>query len=196
VHRIGGGAKIGGPAFQPCSWGGRVTSGLGLYYVLRPFHNHLALRLIQADWQYSHVSFGPLDASGVAGGTADLKDYRLASGIVPRFGSFEPALPPLGASCSLAPETVFVGDPVTVSVQTDHLNPKKTARYSWPSTGGTVSGSGETVTVDTKGLTAGSDTVTAAVVEGNKPGRKASCTASFTVRTYDPPPLHAWPIPA
>jgi hypothetical protein len=43
--------------------------------------------------------------------------------------------------------------------------------------------------VDTKGLTAGSYTVTAAVVEGNKPGQKASCTASFTVRTYDPPTI-------
>jgi hypothetical protein len=172
-----------------------VTSGLGSDYVLRPFHYRLALRLIQPDWQYSHVSFGALDASWVAGGTADLKDYRLASGIVPRFGSFEPALPPLGASCPLAPETVFVGDPVTVSVQTGHLNPKKTARYSWPFTGGTVSGSGETVTVDTKGLTAGSDTVTAAVVEGNKPGRKASYTASFTVQPMVPHALHACPIP-
>jgi hypothetical protein len=124
-----------------------VTSGLGLDYVLRPFHNRLALPLIQADWRYSHVSFGPLDESGVAGGTADLKEYRMASGIVPRFSSLEPALPPRRASCSLAPETVFVGDPVTVSAQTDHLNPKKTARYSWPSTGGPLSGSGETVTV-------------------------------------------------
>jgi hypothetical protein len=43
--------------------------------------------------------------------------------------------------------------------------------------------------VDTRGLTAGSYTVTAAVADGNKPTRKAGCTASFTVRTYDPPTL-------
>ncbi len=195
VHVLGGGAKIGGPVFQPCSWGWGVTSGLGMDYVLRPFHNRLALRLIQADWQYSHVSFGPLDASGVAGGTVDLRDYRLASGIVLRLGSFEPALPPLQASCSLHPETVFVGERVMVSLQTAHLNPKFKASYSWNSTGGTVNGTSDAVTVDTKGLTAGSYTVTAAVVEGNKPGQRATCAASFTVRAYDPPTLTCVPNP-
>jgi hypothetical protein len=190
VHVLGGGAKIGGPVFQPCSWGWGVTSGLGLDYVLRQFHNRFALRLIQADWQYSHVSFGPLDASGVAGGTVDLRDYRLASGIVLRFGAIEPALPPLQASCSLHPETVFVGDPVMVSLQIANLDPKKKkAIYSWASTGGTVSGAGEAVTIDTKGLAAGGYTVTAKVVEGDKPRQQASCNASFTVRTYDPPTI-------
>jgi hypothetical protein len=189
AHALGGGAKIGGPVFQPCSWGWGVTSGLGLDYVLRPFHNRLALRLIQADWQYSHVSFGPLDATRVAGGTVDLRDYRLASGIVLRFGSFEPALPPLKASCSLHPETVFVGDPVMVSLQAANLNPKNKAMYSWSSTGGTVSGTGDAVTIDTKGLGVGGYTVTATVVDGNKTGQQATCKASFTVRAYDPPTI-------
>ena len=189
VHVLGGGAKIGGPVFQPCSWGWGVTSGLGLDYGLPYFHNRLALRIVQADWQYAHVSFGPLAASGVAGGTVDLRDYRLASGIVLRFGSIEPPLPPLGASCSISPETVFVGDPVTVSLQTDNFNAKKTATYSWAATGGTVRGTGDKVMVDTRGLTAGSYTVTATVAEGAKPKQRAGCTASFTVRSYDPPTL-------
>jgi hypothetical protein len=50
-----------------------------------------------------------------------------------------------------------------------------------------VSGSGQTVTVDTKGLAAGSYTVTAAVSEGSKPKEQAGCTASFTVRAYATP---------
>ena len=57
MHVLGGGAKIGGPVFQPCSWGWGITSGLGVDYILPRFHNRLALRLVQADWQYSHVSF-------------------------------------------------------------------------------------------------------------------------------------------
>jgi hypothetical protein len=189
AHVLGGGAKIGGPVFQPCSWGWGITSGLGVDYILPRFHNRLAVRLVQADWQYSHVSFGPLDAAGVAGGTVNLKDYRLASGIVLRFGSIKPAFPPLQASCSLHPETVFVGDPIKVSMQTDNLDPRKKVLYSWISTGGTVSGRGDSVTLDTKGLAAGSYTVTAAVAEGDKPKQRASCTASFTVRIYDPPTL-------
>jgi hypothetical protein len=187
VHVLGGGAKIGGPAFQPCSWGWGVTSGLGMDYVLPQFHNRLALHLIQADWQYSHVSFGPLDAAEVAGGAVDLEDYRLASGIVLRLGSIKPALPPLGAFCSLQPQRVFVGDPVTVSLQTDNLDPRKKVTYSWTSTAGTVRGSGESVTIDTKGLAAGSYSVNASVVQGHKPSERARCSASFALRTYDPP---------
>ena len=189
VHVLGGGAKIGGPAFQPCSWGWGVTGGLGVDYVLPQFHNRLALRVVQADWQYAHVSFGPLDAAGVAGGTADLQDYRLASGIVLRLGTITPALPPLQVSCSLQPETVFVGDPVMVTLQTDNLNPKKTAKYSWTSTGGKLSAGGEAVSVDTAGLTAGEYKVTAAVVEGSKASQRAGCTAAFTVRGYEPPTI-------
>jgi hypothetical protein len=189
VHVLGGGAKVGGPVFQPCSWGWGVTSGLGVDYVLPQFHNRLALRLVQADWQYSHVSFGTLDVEGVAGGTVDLKDYRLAGGIVLRLGAIAPALPPLQVSCLVHPETVFAGDPVMVSLQTDNLNPKKTAKYSWTSTGGKLSGSGDSVTVDTQGLTPGGYKVTAAVVEGSKPSEQAGCGASFTVRAYDPPTI-------
>ncbi len=186
AHVLAGGAKIGGPVFQPCSWGWGLTSGLGVDYVLPRFNNRLALRLIQADWQYSHVDFGPLDATGVAGGSVDLKDYRLASGIVLRFGSIEPTLP-LQISCSLHPESVFVGDPVMVSLQTANVDPKKTAAYSWTSTGGKVVGSGAAVTLDTTGLAAGSYTVSATVVEGKKAKQRAGCSESFTVRAYDPP---------
>jgi hypothetical protein len=87
--------------------------GLGIHYDLGEGHPLLDAACQISTW------------SPPTGGTADLKEYRLASGIMPRFSSFEAALPPRRASCSLAPETVFVGDPVTVSAQTDHLNPKR-----------------------------------------------------------------------
>jgi hypothetical protein len=186
AHAMGGGAKIGGPVFQPCTWGWGVTTGAGLDYVLPRFGNRVALRLVQADWQYAHVDFGPVSAAHVAGGTVDLQDFRVASGVVLRFGSPE-KIPPVQVSCSLSPETVFVGDPVMVTLQASNLDPKITASYHWASTGGVVEGSGPSITVNTKGLDAGTYTVTADVTQGNKAKQKASCTASFHVKVYDPP---------
>ena len=54
-----GGAKVGGPVFQPCTWGWGVTAGVGVDYILPAFNNHLAIRPIQADFDYSHVDYGP-----------------------------------------------------------------------------------------------------------------------------------------
>ena len=186
AHVLGGGAKIGGPAFQPCSWGWGITSGVGLDYVLPRFHNHLAVRALQADWQHAHVDFGPLIAGGAAGGEADVNDYRLSSGIVLRLGDIEKILP-LQITCSLHPETVFVGDPVMVSLQTANIDPKRTPVYSWSSSGGRVEGSDTAITVDTRGLAAGTYTVTATVAQGKRPKQRATCNASFQARAYDPP---------
>ena len=34
AHALVGGAKVGGPVFQPCTWGWGVTSGVGFDYIL------------------------------------------------------------------------------------------------------------------------------------------------------------------
>ncbi len=64
AHALVGGAKVGGPVFQPCTWGWGVTGGLGFDYILPAFNNHLAIRPIQADFDYSHVNYGPLVLPG------------------------------------------------------------------------------------------------------------------------------------
>src|SRR5260221_309705 len=81
AHALVGGAKVGGPVFQPCTWGYGVTSGIGFDYVLPFFNNHLAVRPIQADFYYSHVDYGPLVLpAGVSGGLGEIWAYKLSGG--------------------------------------------------------------------------------------------------------------------
>ncbi len=93
AHVLGGGAKVGGPIFQPCTWGWGVTSGIGLDYILPAFNNRIAIRPIQADFHYSHVDYG-LPAPGlVTGGVGDIYAYRLSAGVVLRLGQVTPPPP-------------------------------------------------------------------------------------------------------
>jgi outer membrane protein OmpA-like peptidoglycan-associated protein len=65
--------------------------------------------------------------------------------------------------------------------------------YDWSGSG--VTGSGTTATVNTASLDPGSYTVKATVKEGKKgkeglkPGQTADCSASFTVKEFEPPTL-------
>jgi outer membrane protein OmpA-like peptidoglycan-associated protein len=73
------------------------------------------------------------------------------------------------------------------------LDPKLSAVYSWSGTGAT--GTGTTVTIATGALAAGSYTVKGTVKEGKpgkeglKPGETADCSASFTVKAFEPPTI-------
>ncbi len=85
AHVLAGGAKVGGPIFQPCTWGWGVTSGIGPRLHSPAFNNRIAIRPIQADFHYSHVDFGPADAARVTGGgIGDIYAYRLSAGVVLR----------------------------------------------------------------------------------------------------------------
>ncbi len=188
VHALGGGAKIGGPMFQACTWGWGVTGGGGFDYLLPGFGDHLAIRPIQADYEHAHVDFGPQNITGSSGGVADMNAFRLSSGLVLRFGAVEP---PLAAalSCAVQPRSGYSGDPITISSQNLGLNPKKKTLYTWTSTGGTVTGSGETATIDTKGLAPGDYTVTGKVLQGSKTWQNATCETPFTIKPFDPPTI-------
>jgi hypothetical protein len=120
------------------------------------------------------------------GGRGNIQAARLSAGIVIGIGNIAPP-PPVTLSCSASPTTIFPGDPVTVTATAGDLNPKLTAVYTWTGTG--VTGSGTTATVNTGSLTAGSYTVKGNVKEGPKPGQTADCSATFTVKAYEPPTI-------
>jgi hypothetical protein len=109
---------------------------------------------------------------------------------VTHFGHIIPP-PPVTYSCAVAPEAGYPGDPITVTGTALNLNPKKTATYTWTSTGGVISGSSSTATVDTKSAAPGTYTITGHVTEGAKPGQSADCSGQFTVKPYDPPVMNA-----
>jgi outer membrane protein OmpA-like peptidoglycan-associated protein len=206
-HALVGGAKVGGPNYpgkpacttkpcEPgtdiyvncCTWGPGLTAGGGLDYIFPWFNSRIALRVFQADYEYIHVDFGnpPFVSSNVAGGRANISAAQVSSGLVWRFGVIAPP-PPVTYACSVTPAVVFPGDTITITGTASNLNPKRTAAYSWTATSGPVTGTTATVTINTAQLAPGNYTVTGHVTEGNKAGEMADCTASYTVRAYEPP---------
>jgi hypothetical protein len=180
AHALVGGAYVGGPEHEVNTWGTDLTAGGGMDYNTPLFHHHLAIRLFQADYEYMHVNFGPV----VFGGRANINAARLSAGVVWHVGSIAPP-PPVTFACSANPTSVFPGEPITITGTADLLNPKKKAVYTWTGTG--VTGTDATAKVDTSSLAPGSYTVKGNVSEGPKAGESADCSATFTVKAFEPP---------
>ena len=190
VHGLVGGALVNGPYFQSDKWGPQLTVGGGMDYEL-PFMNHrFAFRLFQADYQWSHVNFGP--GPNPPGGRANINAARLSTGLVIHAGSQVPP-PPVTLACSASPTSVFPGEPVTVTATAGSLDPKLNTIYSWSGTG--ASGSSTSTTIQTSALEPGNYTVKGDVKEGKsgkeglKPGQSADCSSSFTVKAFEPPTI-------
>src|SRR5664279_798621 len=168
---------IGYSYHNPWTWGGPTfTAGGGLDINLI---RAVSLRLIQVDYTYNNVDFGPWNGIRNVyplGGRAHLPGLQASAGLVWHFGDITPPLP-VTYSCSANPATVFPGEPITVTGTAMNLNPKRTATYSWTSSGGAVNGSSSTVTVSNR--TPGSYTVNGHVTEGSRVGQSADCTASY-----------------
>jgi hypothetical protein len=188
VHALANADLVNGPWFQKNTWGPGLTAGGGLDYETPLMNHHLAIRLFQADYQYIHADFGP----GAFGGRANINAARLSAGVVFHVGNITPP-PPVTLACSVSPESVFPGDPVTVTATAGSLLPKMNAVYSWSGAGAT--GNGTTTMIATGSLDPGSYTVKGTVKEGKagkeglKPGQTADCSASFTVKAFEPPTI-------
>jgi outer membrane protein OmpA-like peptidoglycan-associated protein len=198
AHGLVGGARLGGPNssnpfiyHEPYRWGPTLTAGGGMDYQLPFFDNRFSIRLFQADYRWMHTNYGPavsIPTAGTLGGRTNLSGAELSTGVVAHFGHIIPP-PPVTYACSVSPTTVFPGDPITVTGTAANLNPKKTATYSWTADGGTISGTSSTANVDTKTANPGTYTVKGHVTEGLKPGQSADCSASYTVKAFEPPTI-------
>jgi len=179
------GLEYAGVVHSPDAFGPVVTVGGGLDYATPFFHHHLAIRLFQADYQYVHEDFG-------VEGRMNAKIARLSAGCVYHVGSIIPP-PPVTLACTASPTSIFPGDPVTVTATAGSVEPKLNVVYSWSGEG--ASGTGTTVNIATASLAAGTYTVKATVKEGKagkeglQPGQTADCSASFTVKAYEPPTI-------
>jgi hypothetical protein len=185
VHALVG-IERAGSVYEADTWGPVVTVGGGLDYPTPLFDHHLAIRVFQADYQYTHENFSP------AGTRGNFNMARLSAGVVYHIGTIAPP-PPVTLACSANPASVYPGDPVTVTATAGMLDPKLNAIYSWSGSG--ASGTGTTVTVATGTLAPGSYTVNGTVKEGKpgkeglKPWESATCSATFTVKPFEPPTL-------
>jgi len=115
---------------------------------------------------------------------------RLRTGLVFSYGEKKAA--PMTAACSVQPTQVMVGEPVTATANVSNANPKHTLTYDWSSTGGKISGKGNTAAIDTNGVAGGDYTATAKISDPKtKHGGETSCSAKFTVKELpkNPPTL-------
>ncbi len=197
AHANAGGSRLTGPDsdsggyHNPYTWGPTLAVGGGMDYDLPFLNNRFSLRLFQADYRYVHTDFGPATfppTGGAIGGRANLNGVEASTGIVAHFGHIIPP-PPVAYACTVSPTTVFPGDPITVTGTPTNLNPKKTPTYNWTADGGTISGTSTTANIDTKSANPGTYTVKGHVSEGPKPGQMADCTASYTVKPFEPPTI-------
>jgi hypothetical protein len=188
VHALVGVESAGSYQF-PEKLGVVLTLGGGMDYATPLLHHHLAIRVFQADYQYTHEDFAP-------GERGNFNMARLSAGLVYHIGSIAPP-PPATLACSASPSTIFPGDPVTITATAGSLDPKASVVYSWSGVAG-LKGNGTTATLDgaaTGALTAGTYTVKGEVKEGKagkeglKPGDTADCSATITVKAFEPPTI-------
>ena len=178
AHGLVGTARVDGPYHQPFKWGPALTIGGGLDYETPLFNHHLAIRLFQADYEYMHADFG----TGTYGGRANINAARLSAGVVLHAGSIAPP-PPVTLACSVSPESVFPGDPITVTATAGSIEPKMNVIYSWSGTG--ASGNGTTTTIATGALDPGTYTVNGTVKEGKSwQGRPEAWTDGRLLRDF------------
>ena len=188
VHGLVDAEDIDGPYHNPRTWGPGLTAGGGMDYETPWFNHHLAIRLFQADYEFMHADFG----QGNYGGRANINAARLSAGVVFHVGEIAPPTP-ITESCSASPSSVFPGDPITVTASAGNLNPKDSVIYSWSGQG--VTGTDTTAKVDTASLAPGTYSVQGTVKEGKKgkeglkPWETANCSASFTVKEFEPPTI-------
>ena len=153
-----------------------AAAGLGLDLAVS---RRFSIRPFEFDYLYT-------DFNDNLGLTKNQNSWRYLGGVVLTFGG-KPPIPP-SASCSAAPTEIWSGAPVTGTITTQNFNPKHTVTYSWSSSGGKVSGTGETGTVDTTGLAPGSYTVSGTATDAKeKKNNTATCSAPFTVKQPRPP---------
>ncbi len=147
---------------------------------------HVSIRVFEADFQWSHQNFSsvvPPNNSSLRRPNFD--GALLRTGLVFTSGGEAPELP-VGASLTLQPTEVLVGEPVHGTAVANNFNPKHTLTYTWASSGGKLDAKDTSANIDTNGLSGGSYTVTVTVTDPKaKKNNTASATASFTVK--EPP---------
>jgi hypothetical protein len=190
--------------YHDYTWGQAATGGGGFDRETPWLNHHLSIRVLQVDYTHLQCLYPEDGKIGgytgmLSGGPANVNTYRLSAGLVYHLGSIEPA-PPLALTCSASPASVYPGEPVAVAATPGNLNPKLNAIYTWSGPG--VAGNGDSATVASASLAPGVYTVTASLKEGKpgkeglKAGQSASCSAAFTVKTFEQPTIACSASPA
>ena len=151
-----------------------------------PIHKGISWRLLEADYVWARHNYADFAAAEFPDlRRPSFEGARLRAGLVFSWGGAAPLAP--AASCSVQPNSVMVGEPVTATVAGSNFNPKHKVTYAWSGNGGQVTGKDTTAQIDTTNAAPGSYTVTATATDAReKKNNQASCTATYTVKPLPP----------
>ncbi len=151
-----------------------------------PIKKWLAFRLFEADYVWGRHNYSGFVSSDFPNlERVSFEGVRLRTGLVFSWGG-GPAVTP-SASCSVQPQEVMVGEPITATVTASNFNPKHTVTYAWSGNGGQVTGKDTTAQIDTTNAAPGSYSVTVHVTDPKmKSNNEASCSASYTIKPLPP----------
>src|SRR3984893_7701849 len=129
-----------------------------------PFSKTFFIRLFVADYVFSRHNY----ADYAAPQFPDLRratenGVRLRTGLVFSWGGAETVTPT--SACSVQPNEVVVGEPLTATVTPSNFNPKHPLIYSWSGNGGQVTGKDTTAGIDHTNTDPGSYAATAHVTD-------------------------------
>jgi len=196
-----GGAKPLPPAAASCSAASpaEVMAGEPVTVTMTP-SNFDPKRKLTFAWQSTGGkasganTTGTVDTTGLAPGSYTVtgkvdddkqgKNHRSAS-CTSSFTVKEPPKHPPVISCSANPTTVKSGDPATVTA-TSSSPDNRPVTTSWTASGGRVTGTGNSVQLDTAGAPAGPITITCTATDDR--GLTASGNTSVNVEVPPPPP--------
>src|SRR6202795_453721 len=138
-----------------------------------------------------------IDTNGVSGGsytvTATVTDPKArknnTASCTANFTVKEPPKNPPQISCSASPSTVQPGSPATITCTCTSPDNVPVTVGGWTSSGGSISGNGNSATLDTTGASAGPISINATCTDSR--GLTASTSSSVTVENPPPPPPQA-----
>jgi outer membrane protein OmpA-like peptidoglycan-associated protein len=138
-----------------------------------------------------------IDTNGIAGGsytvTAHISDPKMKKGgeasCTANFTVKEPPKNPPTMSCSASPTSVQAGTPATITCSCTSPDNVPVTVGSWSATGGSISGEGNTGTLNTTGAAAGPITISATCTDSRT--LTASGSAQVNVEVPPPPPPQA-----
>lgn len=126
----------------------------------------------------------------------------LASACLPFLSSGCKKPQPIKLACNASAPAIYAGQPLSVTGTAQSVSTRKHTNviYNW--SGESVTGKGNTATVDTSSLQPGNYTVKGVVKEGKKgkegtkPWQTAECQTSYTVKPFEPPTISCSASPA